>query len=131
MIDRYTKTVLTLIAIALVYICIVITPLPGVQAQSARRPGDPTAAGEVVVVGWRVPEPIATSISSPRPLPVNVMEPVRVAGKVVTEPGDDNARRVVLVGWEENATRSHTSQGSMKSIAPNVPKTPGLPVSVK
>ena len=129
MIDRYTKTVLTLIAIALGYICVVLTPLPGVQAQSARRPGDPTGPGETVIVGWRVPEPIA--ISTPRPLPVNVVEPVRVAGKVTTEPADDKARRVVLVGWEENAQRDHTNQLTMKSITPNVPKTPGLPVSVK
>lgn len=129
MIDRYTKTVLTLIAIALVYICIVLTPLPGVQAQTARRPGDPTGPGEMVIVGWRAPELVA--ISTPRPLPVNVVEPVRVAGKVVTEPADDNARRVVLVGWEENANRAHTNPGSMKPIAPNVPKTPGLPITVK
>jgi hypothetical protein len=130
MIDRYTKTVLTLIAIALVYICIVLTPIPGVQAQTARiRPGDPTGPGEMVIVGWRAPEAVA--ISTPRPLPVNVVEPVRVAGKVVTEPGDDKARRVILVGWEENAIRDIGRDNSMKSISPNVPKTAGLLITVK
>lgn len=126
MIDRYTKTVLTLIAMALVYICIVLTPIPGVQAQTARRPGDPTGPGEMVIVGWRAPEPVA--IATPRPLPVNLVEPVRVAGKVTTEPADDKARRVVLVGWEENANRDFTKPGTMKSITLN---TPGLPVNVK
>ena len=46
MIDRYTKAALTLIATALVYLCVVLTPLPGVQAQGGtQRPGEPTTLG--------------------------------------------------------------------------------------
>ena len=38
--DRYTKTVLTVIAGALIYLCVITTPLPGVSAQSpSKLPG--------------------------------------------------------------------------------------------
>src|SRR6188508_2469952 len=88
MTDRYTKTVLTVIACALVYICVVITPLPTLSAQqSSARPGEPTGPAEVTVVGWR---PDAA-------VPVTFQQPVQVV--------TDRAivARVVIAGWEENA----------------------------
>ena len=39
MIDRYTKIVLTVIAGALVYLCVVMTAFPAVQAQGTRKAG--------------------------------------------------------------------------------------------
>ncbi len=38
MIDRYTKIVLTIIAGALVYLCVVMTAFPAVNAQARERP---------------------------------------------------------------------------------------------
>lgn len=131
MIDRYTKAVLTLIAIALVYLCVVLTPLPGVQAQTAQtrvRPGDPTGPAEMVIVGWRGAPGETIPVSSPRTIPVTVTEPVRITGRVVTERADDRAERVVLAGWEENASRDFAAPGPMRTISL---KTPGLPVVQK
>jgi hypothetical protein len=89
MTDRYTKTVLTVIAVALVYICVVITPLPAVSAQQASlRPGEPTGPAEVTVVGWR--QDVAVPITFAQPL------------RVIEEPGA--VKRVVITGWEENAS---------------------------
>ena len=128
MIDRYTKIVLTLIATALVYLCVILTPLPGVQAQGTQRPGEPTGPMPVVIVGWRGAPGETMPVSSSRPLQVRVSEPIRIAGKVITERGDDRAERVVLVGWEENANRDIGNPALMRSITL---KTPGLPVNVK
>ena len=90
--DRYTKIVLTVIAGALVYLCIVMTALPAVQAQSTPRAGEminePVRA---VIVGWNVNEPMP--IVTPRPIQVQTE---RTAGM---------ADRVIVVGWEENAAR--------------------------
>ena len=53
MIDRYTKIVLTVIAGALIYQCILMTAFPAVQAQT-QRPGEFTGKPvETVIVGWR------------------------------------------------------------------------------
>ena len=53
MTDRYTKCVLTVIAVALVYLCVIFTPLPHAHAQtSSIRPGESSGPTEVVVVGW-------------------------------------------------------------------------------
>jgi hypothetical protein len=112
MIDRYTKTVLTLIAGALIYLCIVMTPLPSVSAQSSARPGESTGPAEVVVVGWKQTTPL--SIVSPEPL------------RVVTERAGAGADRVVVVGYEENAQRDRT--GLWRTFEP---KTPGLPVTIR
>ena len=70
MTDRYTKTVLTVIATAFIYLCVVITSLPAVQAQGTQRPGEPTGPLQVVIVGWRMegettPLP---DLRSPQPL---------------------------------------------------------------
>ena len=58
MTDRYTKTVLTVIAGALIYLCVVMTAFPAVQAQAPQRPGEPTGPEEVVIVGWKITAPL-------------------------------------------------------------------------
>lgn len=90
MIDRYTKIVLTVIAGALAYLCVVMTAFPVVEAQSTRRAGEMLNQPiEAVIVGWKLTEPL--QISSKTPLPVQ------------TERSTGAADRVVIVGWEENA----------------------------
>lgn len=88
--DRYTKTILTVIAGALIYLCVVMTAFPAVRAQGTQRPGEPSGPLEVVVVGWK--PNTAVPIVAPQPL------------RVITE-RSAGADRVVLVGWEENAGR--------------------------
>ena len=111
MTDRYTKTVLTVIAGALIYLCVVMTAFPAAQAQSSARPGEPTGPQDVVVVGWR---PTA-------PLPIVAPEPLRV----VTEQKAGIAERVVLVGWEESG------RGSPVQRFFDEARTVGLPVVVR
>lgn len=90
--DAYSRVVLTVIAAALVYLCMLFTPVAGVsaQAQPAVRPGEPTGPVEVVVVGWQAAESA----------PVRVTEPVQVAGRVETVRAGQAADRVVIAGWE-------------------------------
>jgi len=93
--DRYSKIVLTVIAAALWYLCVVMTAFPAVNAQGTKRAGEMIDKPiEAVIVGWRVTDPLA--ISASRPLPVQ------------TERASGAADRVVIVGWEENATRERT-----------------------
>lgn len=127
MTDRYTKAVLTLIATALVYLCIVFTPMPAVQAQFTQRPGEPTGPVQVVIVGWRGAQGETIPVAAPAPLTVSVNGLVEVRGQVKTEKANDRADRVVLTGWEENAARENPL-GPMRAITL---KSPGLPVSVK
>ena len=91
-VDATVKGLLTIIAAALVYLCVVLTPLPVAQAQTVfgtRTPGEPTGPAEVVVVGWR--------LANQEPLPVQVMNRVTVTG-------DTRAlQRVVLAGWESDS----------------------------
>jgi hypothetical protein len=127
MIDRYTKAVLTIIALALVYLSIVLTPIPGVQAQTARRPGDPTGPGEMVIVGWRAPKNETVPVSVMGTVSVtNDSLPLRITGSVSTERSSGAADRVVLVGWEENAIREKPR--TMKGLTNN---EPGFPVQQK
>jgi hypothetical protein len=96
MIDRYSKIVLTVIAGALVYLCVVMTAFPAVQAQSTTRAGEMINQPiEAVIVGWRVADPL--TISASRPLPVQ------------TERSTGTADRVVIVGWEENGLRDRAN----------------------
>ena len=74
MIDRYTKTILTVIAVALLYLAVVLTPFPSVSAQGTLRPGEPSGPLEVVVVGWKSTTPM--SIVSQQPLRVVTERPV-------------------------------------------------------
>jgi hypothetical protein len=62
-IDRYTKAVLTVIAVALVYLCAVSTPL-----------GTPVHAQDdsaVVLVGWRGADGKVNKFGAATPLPVH------------------------------------------------------------
>src|SRR5512142_1751869 len=93
MVDRYTRLVLTVIAVCLVYLCLLLSragvPLAaqGVPqvAQGQPRPGMSTGPVEVVIVGWQNMEPM----------------PVAVRGPVTTQPSADALTRVVLAGWED------------------------------
>lgn len=110
MIDRYTRIVLTVIAVALIYLCIVMTPFPSVQAQGTQRPGEASGPQEVVVVGWRPTTPLP--IVSPEPL------------RVVTEQRQGITDRIVVAGWEEMEKGRISAR---RFDAQNI----GLPVSVK
>ena len=95
MTDRYTKLVLTVIAGALIYLCVVMTPFPAAHAQGTRRAGEMIDKPiEAVIVGWKANEPMP--ISTTRPL------------QVQTERSAGGADRVVIVGWEENSARERT-----------------------
>lgn len=124
--DRYTKTVLTLIAAALVYLCVVFTPMPTVQAQFTQRPGEPTGPVQVVIVGWRGAAGETVPVSSPSPLTTTVNGLVEVRGQVKTERANDRAERVVLAGWEEGAAR----EGGLYRMR-NFTDLNALPVNVK
>jgi hypothetical protein len=125
--DRYTKFLLTVIASALVYLCIVLTPLPGLHAQTAPRPGDPTGPGQVVIVGWQTNTPVPVAFG--RPVPVTSAEPLRITGSVTTERSSGAADRVVLVGWEERASRANRSE-PMQMLSNNPNNLQALPVAV-
>lgn len=127
MVDRYTKAVLTLIATALVYICVVLTPLPGVQAQGTQRPGEPTGPVQAVIVGWRGAPGETIPVSAATPLPTTVNGLVEVRGQVKTEKTSDRADRVVVVGWEEGGSREGRNVPVMKPIT----AIDSLPVNVK
>lgn len=94
-VDATVKGLLATIAAALVYLCVVLTPMPAAQAQTvygARTPGEPTGPAEVVIVGWRSPGSQA--------LPVQVVGQVSVGGVVETRQAPRSVDRVVLAGWE-------------------------------
>ena len=122
MIDRYTKGVLTIIAGALLYLCIALTSFPAAHAQSSLRPGEPTGPGQVVVVGWRVGEPLPVAFQRPVPI-ITANEPLRITGTVTTERSSGVADRVIVTGWEEGATREKAAR-----MMPLSDTTPGLPV---
>ena len=106
MIDQYTKVALTVIACALVYLCVILTPLPGAHAQTpSRTPGEPSGPAEVVIVGFKTPTPLPVVVHGL----VELAQPVRVTGSVTTERTSGRADRVILVGWEENGVRDKPS----------------------
>ena len=127
MVDKYTKTVLTVIAFALVYLCIVQTPWPAAYAQSSARPGEPTGPEQVVVVGVRAPLPVA--IEGAVPVVNAGQQPLRIAGAVTTERSAGNADRVVLVGWEQESVvdKARTRANAFKALTSEF----GLPVNPK
>jgi hypothetical protein len=104
-VDWYLRFVSTVIAAALVYLCLVLTPWPYVDAQTARRPGDPTGPAEMVIVGWRLPNDAALPVQVRGRAEVAVANDVRVSGRVSTEPVPNTSARVVLAGWEDGAAR--------------------------
>lgn len=103
--DLYLRAVLTVIAAALVYLCVVLTPIPAASAQGrvvgARTPGESTGPAEMVVVGWRTPanEPVPVRIVGD----VNVANTVRVSGRVEVAQPPDEAMRTVVIGYENRA----------------------------
>lgn len=108
--DRYIKTVLTVIASALIYLCVVMTPLPGLSAQTpSQRPGVSSGPLDVVIVGWRTAE-AAFPVAVLNPVRVTASEPLPIRGSVTTERSSGRADRVVVVGWEENASIGQPGQ---------------------
>jgi hypothetical protein len=102
--DRYIKTMLTIIAGALLYLCIVMTPLAGVSAQTpSKTPGVSSGPMEVVVVGYNAQSPMPVAVSGL--VEVTAATPLRITGQVSTTKGSDRADRVILVGWEKRANR--------------------------
>lgn len=96
MTDRYTKIVLTVIAGALVYLCVAMTAFPAVQAQTTKRAGEIINQPiEAVIVGWK----------SDAPLPITTTRPLAVQ----TERASGQADRVVIVGWEDSASRERAT----------------------
>ena len=129
MTDRYTKAVLSLIACALVYLCIVFTPVPGAHAQQPTlRPGEPSGPLEVIVVGWQPRMGLAAiPVSIGHQVQVTAVQPLPIAGAVTTERSSSlMADRVVVVGWEQDSTRERP-RSAMRAITT---KEPGLPVRV-
>jgi hypothetical protein len=88
MCDRYTRAVLTIIALSLVYLCVADalrgTPVSA-QVYGSQRPGESTGPAEVVIVGWNN-------------LPQGGI-PVQIVGGAPSS--GDQPMRVVLAGWEE------------------------------
>ena len=131
MVDRYTKAILTLIAFALLYLCVIFTPLPGAHAQTpSLRPGEPSGPTEVVIVGWRAPGEAAVPVTITHPVQVTAPQPLRVTGEVTTERSTSRlADRVVIVGWEENATREKMTV--MKQLSDAAPWSGSRALPVK
>lgn len=114
--DWYLRGVLTVIAVALVYLCLIVTPLPAAFAQGARTPGarapgESTGPAEMVIVGWRLAPDAALPVQIPGRVSVTgdvrVSNDVRVTGRVQTEQAPRTTNRVVLAGWEESASASN------------------------
>ena len=112
MTDRYLKAVLTVIAGALIYLCVILTPMPGVQAQvPSRTPGEPSGPTSVVVVG--------------------VTAPIEVTGKVTTERSSGVADRVVITGWEEESGRQDAGAVYRRLPRANTASVNASPLPVK
>ena len=126
-VDRYTRAVLTVIAGALVYICIAL--MPSVSAQRAARPGDDTGPARVVIVGWesntRVPVPVQVVDS----VTLKTTGDMRITGTVQTEQTPRTIARVVLAGWEERGMA--TNHGVYRALDPQARDRaiPGIPVT--
>ena len=125
MADRYTKIVLTVIAGALVYLCIVMTPFPAAHAQGTKYPGQYAGPAQVTIVGWKVDDPLPVQFLKPAPVIVN-NDVLRIAGTVQTERTAGLADRVVVVGFEHGATREKPT-----TMRPLNDATVGVPVSVQ
>ena len=129
--DLYLKSVLTVIAAALVYLCVVFTPLPTVSAQVGGRvvggktPGESTGPAEVVIVDWRLPEGASLPVNVTRG-DVQVTNEVAVRGNVeLTQPAHKPLRSVVI-GFEEGS--STTQAGRFAPLNPTAGRA--LPVNV-
>jgi hypothetical protein len=122
--DRYLRGVLTVIAAALVYLCVVLTPLPTASAQEPGRvvgapiPGVSTGPAEMVIVGWRVPDTIPVTVAR---------GDVRVTGRVEAAPAPNTLYRTTLVGWEEGGRAA--APGPFRQFGGN--SSAALPVVVR
>jgi hypothetical protein len=112
--DRYVRIVLTVIAGALLYLCVVLTPLPTVSAQrvvGGKTPGEYTGPAEVVIVDWRLPENASLPVTVTRG-DVRVSNEVRITGDVEVRQARNDALRTVLIGYEEGASTSGSGRFS-------------------
>jgi hypothetical protein len=126
MVDRYTKSMLTVIAGALLYLAVIFTPLPGASAQAPTlRPGESSGPTQVVVVGWQTSQSVVP-VSISQPVEVTATRPLPVTGQVKTDRASDRADRVILVGWEERANRE--AGRGMETFETEIPSRGGLPV---
>ena len=127
--DWYLRSVLTVIAAALVYLSRLLTPLPTVTAQSARTPGESTGPAEMVIVGWRLGPDAALPVHVPGRVnvagDVKVINDIRVNGRVQTEQVPRTVDRVVLAGWENLGNA--TTPGTFSSF--NSVQKSGMPVT--
>ena len=126
--DLYIRVVLTIVAAALVYLCVIFTPLPTASAQTgrvvgARTPGEYTGPAEVVIVGWRFPEGGSLPVHVTRG-DVRVLNEVRVAGQVEAVQPHNGSLRTVLIGYEQAASTS--APGRFNDLSPTVGR--GVPV---
>jgi hypothetical protein len=108
--DPYLRVVLTVIAAALLYLCIVLTPLPIASAQTprivgGRTPGEYTGPAEVVVVDWRLPDGASLPVNVTRG-DVRVTSEVSVKGVVEVRQPPNNPLRTVLIGHEDGASNA-------------------------
>jgi hypothetical protein len=103
--DAYLRGVLTVIAGALVYLCVVLTPWPTASAQTTQRPGEFTGPGEFVIAGVKSGVALPVQVMGPVQIgnEVRVVGDMKVTGRVQTEQAPRTAQRVVLVGWEDSA----------------------------
>ena len=128
-IDHYTRVLLTVIATALVYLCVVLTPVTTLNAQGTKRPGELSGPGEVVVIGWRLPQDQRIPVQIGGSVPLQVTGDVKVVGPVQTEERRDNLLRVAVAGWEENGDPRRA--GGFRPLQPGSPfdRTNGVPVT--
>lgn len=126
--DRYLRGVLTVIAGALVYLCVVMTPWPSASAQTpmrgTRTPGESTGPAEVVIVGWNVMPDTGLPVSVIGG--VTVANDVAVKGRVETIQVPGTFDRVVLAGWEPDGPASPGTYTSWSNSRAS--RTRGLPV---
>ena len=121
-VDRYTKTLLTIIAAALVYIAAMLS---GERAQAQSNAGEvSTRPQRVVVVGWEIqPRALPVAIESvTRPLPVAVQSPPQPIPVTISGP-PAQPWPVTLTGiragsdWDEIRVR----------VQQRTTSTPGIP----
>lgn len=119
--DRYSKVVLTVIAGALLYLCVIATPWPALSAQ-ARTPGEIVNNPiEAVIVGVRLPRNESFPVTVYGTVPVSISDTVRVQ----TERSSGKADRVMIAGWEELGVPEKAGRPQRIDIS----KSTGLPVT--
>lgn len=129
--DLYTRAVLTVIAAALLYLCVVHTPLPAVSAQTAPRPGDDTGPARCVIVGWNTSDMVPVQVLDS--ITLKTTGETRVTGTVQTEQRANSTTRVVVAGWEENANeigRGDLNRGTFRSLRAAGSNSAALPVAI-